>query len=601
MIERSESISNLQLEESVLTLKESTNRATADSGGEADSRSTKKPDGVHADLTNGLTGNGGDEGPAARGHLKLQHRAPAEPDPAFGAPAQVQTAHLSLDRVVEGKGEGDGLFAEALASGGTQVEPGSEAAEAAKNSASLARPSTALVVSVPIPAVDDHSTSAADTSMQASFQYDQNLTALEENSGLDFGARPAVPGKIDRSVASVSAAVKSQGNKGAENASTSTRPLQRTSKLVREAIHKREPHPPMASRRRKVPGGSHEGEASSLSSRPPWRPATSSSTYPEPQNAHARKDAARRVTRIQKSKGNASTSFSNLGTYRYSDSAQERAACALAQSKLRSERRETMNRPNREKASTPDASTRQTVREGPSTASEGIKFVGLKRLPLSSTTRNRMHHRRQESPKRQKKGSYDIWIPPDLLKDQETLEKHHRHRDHAHGEGASGVAVHPFSSWENVREALLKKDARRAVLHHWRELASATLGHDSVDARDADGSDGVEDLGALQQLQDPQQHAIQQPQDPQQHRVTAEPDVAGSSDGLDSVSDEQRSIYAVARDHLRSPAMSDSVGPAALELLLRSSGLMTTDTPLSRTGSVFQIPEDAGLRPPMAT
>ena len=377
----------------------------------------------------------------------------------------MQTAHLGLDRVVEGKGEGDGLFAEALASGGTQVEPGSEAAEAAKNSASLARPSTALVVSVPFPAVDDHSTAAADRSMQASFQYDQNLTASEENSDLDFGPRPAVPGRIDRSVASVSAAGKSQRSERAQNASTSTRPPQR--KPVKEANHNRDSHPHMASRRGKVPGGGlHEGEASSWSSRPPWRLGTSSSTYPEPKNAHARKDAARRVTRIQKSKGNASTSFSKLGTYRYSESAQERAASALAQSKLRSERRETMTRPNREKASTPDASTHQTVRKGPSTALEGIKFVGLKRLPLSSTTRNRMHHRHQESPKRQKKGSYDIWIPPDLLKDQEKLEKHQRHRDHAHVEGESGVAARPFSSWENVRDALMKKDARRDVLHH---------------------------------------------------------------------------------------------------------------------------------------
>ena len=56
----------------------------------------------------GIPGIVGSEGRSARGHLGLRDGAEGEPDSAFGAPEHVQSAHLSLDRTVDGKGAGSG-------------------------------------------------------------------------------------------------------------------------------------------------------------------------------------------------------------------------------------------------------------------------------------------------------------------------------------------------------------------------------------------------------------------------------------------------------------------------------------------------------------
>ena len=95
----------------------------------------------------GITGIVGSEGRCARGRLGLRDGAQGEPDSAFGAPEQVQLAHLSLDRAVDGKcvgsGDGDGVFTPGRAQSYAGEAVGDDDADFARHLPSL--PASLLV------------------------------------------------------------------------------------------------------------------------------------------------------------------------------------------------------------------------------------------------------------------------------------------------------------------------------------------------------------------------------------------------------------------------------------------------------------------------
>ncbi len=289
----------------------------------------------------------------------------------------------------------------------------------------------------------------------------------------------------------------------------------------------------------------------------------------------AGKGVRRVTTRINKpgDSGNESTASKTGGTYRYSDDASKRAAVSRVQSKLRLAQGQTLVAKPKQRLLEAGASDAEI--KGPSSpdqSSSNSKFAGLKRLPLSSTSTNRMASRAPAALRRKTstpKGTFDIWIPPELLV-RETQPPHDT------GEKSSGFGrpqregLGCEKSWEHVRAALYSLHLQRGTLRKWRD-ATGARGQDAREvavnfSEDLEPSrdDRIEDEegGGEYSIQD-----LTRPGNSLESGIPPPGSIESASD------QEHGASYTKPREHLWSKHTLSMAGPEALDLVLGSSGL----------------------------
>jgi len=455
----------------------------------------------------------GSEGPEEREPAGGGHG-----DVAFGAPAEVATAHLSLvtrdeqDVTQEAsdlgqrgvKGASSGVFAEAFASGAPAAGAGPERA-------------VGLVVSVPVVAAPpDPNADPQNRSLQSNSASSAALGRVAARAGLR----------------SMSQSAASQGRQGVKQRHLGPGDPQHR----RGVQHGHERPAPRAST-------SVESAASVAGSRPGR--AGGASMEPAHWAQQQAGGAGRRVTtRINKhgGSGNESTSSKTGGTYRYSDDASKRAAAARAQSRLR---RAPDHLVAKHGPGAGDVDLKG--RSSPDQSSSNSKFAGLKRLPLSTTSRNRMPARAPAGARHKtaaRRGALDLWIPPALLVREPSQPP----------DGSERLGRD--ASWEHVRAALHRLRVQRDALRRWR-------GGSRPAATPRPRHDGPADTGNDSEALEPSRDA----------RTEEDTGIAFPGSPGWAAPAARDSSYAKAREHLLSEHTLSMAGPEALDLVLRSSGL----------------------------